>query len=121
EFRSIGAEPFLPDVPVVATMDTTRLDLTWYRPPRPDIPLASIRTTARGTVTLVPGRYLLRTIADDAVWVSIDDRVVLEDVIEGESRVKEVEFTATGTHQLVVQHVQREGWYELRLDIERMP
>src|SRR5690606_4758070 len=55
EFRSIGAEPFLPDVPVVATMDTTRLDLTWYRPPRPEIPQASIRTTARGTVTLSPG------------------------------------------------------------------
>jgi hypothetical protein len=102
-------------------MDTTRLDLTWYRPPRPDIPQSNVRTTARGTVTLAPGRYLLRTIADDAVWVRVDGRTLLEDPIEGESRVKEVEFTATGTHELVVQHIQREGWYELRLDIERLP
>jgi hypothetical protein len=121
EFRAIDEVPFRPDVPVVATMDTTRLDLTWYRPPRPDIPQSNVRTTARGTVTLAPGRYLLRTIADDAVWVQVDGRTLLEDPIEGESRVKQVEFTATGTHELVVQHIQREGWYELRLDIERLP
>ncbi|MGD9523617.1 MAG: NosD domain-containing protein [Gemmatimonadales bacterium] len=104
----------------VAAMDTTRLDLTWYRPPRPEIPQADVRTTARATVTLAPGRYLIRTIADDAVWVSIDGRVVLEDPIPGESRVKEVEWTATGTHEFVVQHWQKGGWYELRLDIERV-
>ncbi|HRP07460.1 MAG TPA: right-handed parallel beta-helix repeat-containing protein [Gemmatimonadales bacterium] len=120
EFRAIGREPFLPDVPVVATRDTARLDLTWYRPPKSAIPQASVRTTARGTVTLAPGRYIIRTIADDAVWVSIDGSTVLEDPVEGESRVKEVEFVATGRHEIVVQHVQREGWYELRLDIERV-
>lgn len=121
EFRAIGEVPFEPDVPIVATMDTSRLDLTWYRPPRPDIPQANVRTTARGTVTLEPGRYLLRTIADDAVWLSVDGVVVLEDPVPGESRVREVEFAATGTHELRVQHIQREGWYELRLDIERVP
>jgi hypothetical protein len=51
----------------------------------------------------------------------VDGRTLLEDPIEGESRVKQVEFTATGTHEVVVQHIQREGWYELRLDIERLP
>jgi len=121
EFRAIDEVPFEPDVPVVATIDTSRLDLTWYRPPTAGIPQSNVRTTARGIVTLAPGRYLLRTIADDAVWVKIDGRTVLEDPVEGESRVREVEFTATGTHELVVQHIQREGWYELRLDIERMP
>jgi hypothetical protein len=115
-----------PDVPfdstarAVATLDTTRLDLTWYRPPGTNIPQANVRTTARGVVTLAPGRYRLRTIADDAVWVFVDGRVVLEDPVPGESHMKEVEFTATGRHDLVVQHWQKDGWYELRLDIERV-
>ncbi len=120
EFRAGGDVPFLPDVPVVAEMDTTRLDLTWYRPPMAGIPQVNVRTTARGTVTLAPGRYRIRTIADDAVWVRIDGIPVLEDPVPGESRVKEIEFTATGTHDIVVEHVQRDGWYELRLDIERL-
>src|SRR5690606_27565388 len=67
EFRAVGDVPFEPDVPIVATIDTSRLDLTWYRPPTAGIPQSNVRTTARGTVTLAPGRYLLRTIADDAV------------------------------------------------------
>jgi hypothetical protein len=121
EFRPAPEVPFDSTARVVATMDTTRLDLTWYRPPRPEIPQSGVRTTARGRVTLEPGRYLLRTIADDAVWVAIDGRFVLEDPVPGESRVKEVEFTATGTHELFVQHWQKGGWYELRLDIERVP
>lgn len=120
EFRGAPTIPFDSTAAVVATMDTTRLDLTWYRPPRQEIPQAGVRTTARGTVTLAPGRYLLRTIADDAVWVAIDGRVVLEDPEPGESRVKEVEFTATGRHDILVQHWQRDGWYELRLDIGRI-
>ena len=120
EFRPAPDLPFDSTAAVVATMDTTRLDLTWYRPPRQEIPQADVRTTARGTVVLEPGRYLLRTIADDAVWVAIDGRFVLEDPEPGESRVKEVEFTATGRHELLVQHLQRGGWYELRVDIERV-
>lgn len=119
EFRPAPTVPFDSAAPVVATMDTTRLDLTWYRPPRPEIPQAGVHTTARGTVTLPPGRYRLRTIADDAVWVFLDGTMILEDAVPGESRVKEVEFTATGTHQLVVQHWQKDGWYELRVDVLR--
>jgi len=118
EFRPAPDVPFDSTAQVVATMDTTRLDLTWYRPPRPEIPQAGVRTTARGTVTLAPGRYRLRTIADDAIWVFLDGKVILEDPTPGESRVKEVEFEATGTHELVVQHWQKDGWYELRVDIE---
>ena len=118
EFRPAPDVPFDSTAQIVATMDTTRLDLTWYRPPRPEIPQAGVRTTARGTVTLAPGRYRLRTIADDAIWVFLDGKVILEDPTPGESRVKEVEFEATGTHDLVVQHWQKDGWYELRVDIE---
>ncbi len=119
EFRPSPGLPFDSTAKVVATMDTTHLDLTWYRPPLPEIPQAGVRTTARGTVTLAPGQYTIRTIADDAVWVFLDGKVILEDPVPGESRVKEVTFEATGTHELVVQHWQRDGWYELRVDILR--
>lgn len=120
EFFPTGSVPFDSTARVVATMDTTRLDLTWYQPPKREVPQANVRTRASGVVVLDPGRYRLRTIADDAIWVSIDGRVVLEDPNPGESHLKEVEFTATGRHELVVQHWQVDGWYELRLDIERV-
>ena len=103
----------------VTTMDTTRLDLTWYRPPKPEIPQANVLTEARGTVTLPPGRYRLRSISDDAVVVFVDGRAVIEDWNPGESHLKEAEFTATGQHELRLVHLQKDGWYELRLDIER--
>lgn len=105
---------------VVATLDTTRLDLTWYQPPNKAIPQANVRTQATAEVTLAPGRYRLRTIADDAVWVFLDGKLILEDPISGESRTTEVEFEGGGTHRLLVNHYQKDGWYELRLDIERV-
>ena len=103
----------------VATMDTTRLDLTWYAPPNKAIPQARALTEATATVTLAPGNYLLRTISDDAVQVYLDDQLVLSDWTPGESHAKEATFTATGTHRFRVVHLQVDGWYELRLDIER--
>ncbi len=105
----------------IATLDTNRLDLTWYGPPRKTIPPANVLTQATATVTLVPGRYLLRTIADDAVRVYIDDKLALDDWTPGESHVKEAPFLATGAHRFRVEHLQLDGWYELRLDIERVP
>ncbi len=121
KFYPAPVVPFDSTARVVATMDTTRLDLTWYGPPNKAIPQAGVRTTATGEFTLAPGRYILRTIADDAVWVSLDGKVILEDPIPGESRVKEVEFRGGGRHRLTVQHWQKDGWYELRVDIERVP
>jgi parallel beta-helix repeat protein len=105
--------------PALATLDTNRLDLTWYGPPRRTIPQARVLTQAIDTVHLAPGRYVLRTIADDAIRVYLDGRLILDDWVPGESHVKEVPFTATGTHQLRVEHLQVDGWYELRVDIGR--
>lgn len=105
----------------VAQLDTNRLDLTWYGPPRKAIPQTNVLTQATTTIKLAPGRYLLRTIADDAIRVYIDDTLVLDDWTPGESHVKEVPFQATGEHHFRVEHLQLDGWYELRLDIERVP
>jgi parallel beta-helix repeat protein len=105
----------------VASLDTNRLDLTWYAPPLKAIRQSNVLTRATASINLAPGRYLLRTIADDAVRVYVDDRLVLDDWTPGESHLKEVPFVATGTHRFRVEHLQLDGWYELRLDIDRMP
>jgi hypothetical protein len=103
----------------LATLDTNRLDLTWYAPPQKAIPQANVLTQATATINLTPGRYTLRTIADDAVRVYVDDRLVIDDWTPGESHAQEAAFTATGAHRFRVEHLQLDGWYELRLDIER--
>ena len=105
----------------VATLDTNRLDLTWYGPPKKIIPQANVLTEATATLSLVPGRYVLRTIADDAIRIYIDGKLVLDDWVPGESHAKEVSFQASGEHRFRVEHLQLDGWYELRLDIERVP
>ncbi len=62
----------------------------------------------------------IRTIADDAVKVYVDDRLILSDWVPGESHVKEVPFAAAaGTHRIRVEHLQKDGWYELRVDVAR--
>jgi hypothetical protein len=53
------------------------------------------------------------------VRVFVDARVVLDDWTPGESRAKEVAVELGGEHVVRVEHLQLEGWYELRLDIER--
>ncbi|MGH7593600.1 MAG: NosD domain-containing protein [Gemmatimonadales bacterium] len=108
----------LQSVPV-ATLDTNRLDLSWYDPPRKAIPQANVLTEATAQVPLARGRYLVRTIADDAIRVYVDDKLVIDDWNPGESHVKEATFTATGNDRFRVEHLQIDGWYELRLDIER--
>ena len=104
---------------VAATLDTTRLDLMWSRPPGTAIPRARMLTEATTSVRLAPGRYRLRTIADDGVRVWVDGRLVLDDWAPGESRVKEVSLPLGGAHAIRVEHLQVDGWYELRLDIDR--
>jgi parallel beta-helix repeat protein len=102
----------------LATLDTNRLDLSWYGPPRKAIPQANVLTVATAAITLAPGDYTLRTIADDAVRVYVDDRLVLDDWVPGESHAKAVVFHATGLHHFRVEQLQLDGWYELRLDLE---
>ncbi len=105
----------------VATLDTNRLDLTWYGPPRKAIPQAEVLTGAMATMTLDAGTYVLRTISDDAIKVYVDDHLILSDWVPGESHVKVVPFAVTaGTHRIRVEHLQKDGWYELRVEVGRV-
>jgi parallel beta-helix repeat protein len=103
--------------PTVATLDTNDLDLMWSRPPVKAIPAESVLTVANATVTLAEGRYTLRTIADDAIRVWVDDRLVLDDWVPGDSHVKEVAVPLAGTHTIRAVHLQLDGWYEMRVEI----
>ncbi len=104
----------------VATLDTNRLDLTWYGPPRKTIPQERLLTGATATIDFgSSSQYILRTISDDAIRVYLDDKLVLDDWNPGESHVKEVPLSVTGPHRLRVEHLQIDGWYELRVDIVR--
>lgn len=101
-----------------AALDTTRLDLMWYRPPRQDIPAARVLTEATARLRVAAGHYRIRTIADDAIRVWVDDRLVIDDWTPGESRVREVAIPIAANASLRVEHLQLDGWYELRVDIE---
>ena len=103
-----------------AALDTARLDLMWYRPPVKEIPQARVLTEATASIRLARGRYRLRTIADDASRVYVDGRLLIDDWSPGESRVRETLVPLSGTHAFRVEHLQLDGWYELRLDIERL-
>jgi hypothetical protein len=76
-----------------------------------------VLTVANATVTLAEGRYTLRTIADDAIRVWVDDRLVLDDWVPGDSHVKEVAVPLAGTHTIRAVHLQLDGWYEMRVEI----
>jgi hypothetical protein len=100
------------------TRQEPRLDYMWYRPTIPNLPQAKFAAVATSTVTLGPGEYTLRSIADDAVRVWIDDKLVIDDWKPHDSTVTNVPL-APGQHNLRVEYYQVDGWVELRVEIVR--
>ena len=123
---STGTPPATPDSvrqalttrPGAAALDTSRLDLMWYRPPQRAIPQARVLTEATARIGVPTGRYRIRTIADDAIRVWAEGRLLLDDWAPGESRVREVVVSLPPNPAIRVEHLQLDGWYELRVDIE---
>lgn len=97
-----------------------KLDFMWYRPPKQFafLPNNHWGIVARGTVTLKPGTYSVRTISDDAVRVWLDDTVVIDNWAPHESAVDYAPLSG-GKHDLRVEYRQVDGWVELRVDIIR--
>ena len=62
----------------ITTLKTPRLDYMWYKPTIPGVPQANFRIAAAANVKLTPGKYVLRTISDDAIRVWVDDKLVID-------------------------------------------
>jgi parallel beta-helix repeat protein len=97
-----------------------RMDLMWYRPTVPGIPVIRWALVASGTIDLPAGVYTLQAISDDAIRVWIDDALVIDDWTPHESRV-DVASLSAGRHRLRVEYYQVDGWVELRVEILRGP
>ncbi len=102
----------------VLTRTEARLDYMWYRRSIPDLPQEKFALRATATVNLPPGDFTLRTIADDAVRVWVDDKLVIDDWKPHDSVVSNATITS-GLHNLRVEYYQVDGWVELRVGILR--
>jgi hypothetical protein len=98
----------------------SRLDLEWYRPQIPELPLERWALEATTAVELPPGRYRIRTISDDGIRVWVDDRLVIDRWSVHESAVDTAPIEG-GAHRLRVGYFQEGGWTELRVEILREP
>ena len=107
-----------PPTPGPSVRSQSKLDLMWYRPPKPFsfLPNNHWGIDARGVVELPPGTYSLRTISDDAVRVWIDGVLAIDNWTPHESQVDYAPISS-GTHNLRVEYRQVDGWVELRLEI----
>ena len=100
------------------SLETSRLDYMWYRPPArlkawPGERAGVVATT---TVDLPPGHYAIRTISDDGIRVYVDGRLAIEDWSVHESTVQEAPLAA-GRHEIRVEYFQGDGWAELRAEV----
>jgi hypothetical protein len=106
------------DSTLLDSLEVPRLDIMWYRPRDPKIPLTNWTLDATGELALPSGVYTLRTISDDGVRVWLDGRIVIDDWGPHESKV-DVASLSGGRHEVRVQYQQIDGWAELRLDVLR--
>ena len=111
--RMAGAAPLL-------TRELSRLDLQWYRPRMPELPIEHWGLEATTIVDLPPGSYRIRTISDDGIRVWVDGKLVIERWSTHESTVDEAPLTG-GRRDLKVQYHQNGGWTELRVEILQSP
>ena len=113
------ADSVAPRTPIT-TLNTPRLDYMWYRPTVPGVPQANFRIAATADVKLGSGKYVLRTISDDAIRVWVDDKLVIDNWKPHESEVNLADISP-GTHKLRVEYYQLDGWTELRVEVIRDP
>ncbi len=102
----------------LVSLTLPRLDWMWFRPTHPRIPQARMALEAVSRVVLPTGIYTLRTLSDDAIRVWIDGRLAIDHWTPHETMPDYAPLTG-GPHEIRVQHVQVEGWTELRLEMLR--
>ncbi|HTM25783.1 MAG TPA: NosD domain-containing protein [Vicinamibacterales bacterium] len=84
------------------------------------LPADRVAVVADGDVELPPGSYAIRTISDDGIRVSVDDRRVIDRWTEHESALDTAPLPA-GRHHLTVEYFELTGFAELRVEIVKRP
>ncbi|MEQ1689661.1 MAG: PA14 domain-containing protein, partial [Gemmatimonas sp.] len=102
----------------VVSRTMPRLDWMWSRPSIPRVPASRMALEATSRMTLPPGTYTLRTLSDDAIRVWVDSKLVIDHWTPHETMPDYATITG-GPHQIRVQHVQVDGWTELRVEFLR--
>ena len=110
-------DALLRGTPVVTKL-LSRLDWMWSRPSVIGVPATRMALEATSHVSLPAGRYTLRTLSDDAIRMWIDGKMVIDHWAPHET-MPDYAPLAGGAHEIRVQHVQVDGWTELRLDFLR--
>ena len=111
------ADSVAPRVPIT-TLTAHRLDYTWFRPTVAGVPQSNFRINATADANLKPGKYVLRTISDDAIRVWVDDKLTIDNWKPHESEINVAEILP-GRRRLRVEYFQATGWVELRVEILR--
>ncbi len=102
----------------VAQRKESRIDYMWFRPTVPGLPQSKFLTDATATVNLPAGEYTIRTISDDAVRVWVDNELVIDHWTPHESSLAYA-VIGGGKRTVRVQHLQVDGWTELRVEFLR--
>ena len=100
------------------TRSLSRLDWMWSRPSIRGVPATHMTLEATSRVLLPTGMHTLRTLSDDAIRVWVDGKLVIDHWTPHET-MADYATIAGGVHEIRVQHVQVDGWTELRLDFLR--
>ncbi len=115
--RQAAFDMLLRGTPVM-TRSLSRLDWMWSRPSIAGVPATRMALEATSRVLLPAGMHTLRTLSDDAIRVWVDGRLVIDHWTPHET-MPDYAIIAGGLHEIRVQHVQVDGWTELRLDFLR--
>ncbi len=102
----------------LSTRTLPRLDWMWSRSPLSGVPSARMALEASARVVLPPGTFTLRTLSDDGIRVWVDGKLVIDHWTPHET-MPDYASVSGGPHDIRVQHVQVDGWTELRLDFLR--
>jgi hypothetical protein len=90
------------------------LDYRWPGKPTKDVPADFFATVATTEVELEAGKYEIRTISDDGIRVTVDDKVVIEDWTWHPPKTHTATLTLSkGKHSILVEHFEIDGFAQL--------
>ena len=95
-----------------------RLDFRWPGMPSENVPADHFATIATTTVELEAGDYELRTVSDDGIRVTVDEKVVIEDWTWHPPKTHTAKLSLSkGKHSLLVEHFEIDGYAQLSVKL----